>query len=299
MNSFRKGFALSIVLWIVAVILLGIAYIASLSKDNLELAIMLKDKLNTQIVAKNYLEALKYYILTANYDGQKLINSFDKPKLPTSIIVDGREYIIDNVKISLYDDSSLVRPYNLSLFLPKNNDRELTFTIKDSLLDWMDEDNKARLNGAESTYYSIVNKLGYYPSNINSLQSINELRLIRGIKDINENEWLRKKKEISIKNGRINFMLISKEYLKLLLKLSNEEVEELIKIRESDPIKYHYLILNQQNFNDEYMGFWLSKVIHIKIQVKKNKARSKLNTVIYFNILNTKKPFYIDSYRLY
>ncbi len=51
-------------------------------------------------------------------------------------------------------------------------------TLTDSLLDWVDEDDLERLNGAESDYYE-NGENGYRPPN-EALQSWEELRLIKG-----------------------------------------------------------------------------------------------------------------------
>ena len=298
MTKARKGFALSIVLWIVAVLLLGIAYISALSKEHLKISYALNDKLTTQIMAKSYLEALKYYILTANFDGDKFINSVTKPLLPQKITLDGRVYLLGDVYISLRDISGMIQPYSLATVVTKSDERELYFTIRDSLLDWIDVDNIPKLNGAESAYYQLQQSLDYQPANILSLQNVDELRLIKGIKDLKTKRWHHLKKNITYKSSRINFMLINTNYLKSILKITLLEAENLINLREINREKFISIVEKNKNFNGYMMGFWISKVVKITIVSIKNLAKTKLQTTLHFEKTG-KKSYTISAFKIY
>jgi len=297
MNYKRKGFALSIVLWIVAVLLIGIAFIASLSKESLHISYMLKDKLATQIIAKNYLEALKYHVMTSDCDGMKFINKNPILSLPQEINLDGSEYhISNNITISIQDLSSMVRPYDLYSIVDTIKHRELSFTIKDSIRDWLDVDDNARLNGAESTYYTIQKQLAYRPSNINMFQSFDELKLIKGVRDIDSNIL---KDKITYKTGVINLMLIDAIYLKSLFKISMDEAKKLVLIRQKDDKKFISIIEQNKYFNDSYMWFGISQIVNIKIIAIRHKAKSQLYATLYFAQKEKNRVFYIEGYKIY
>ncbi|NPA60576.1 MAG: hypothetical protein GXO30_08995 [Epsilonproteobacteria bacterium] len=296
MNYKRKGFALSIVLWIVAVLLIGIAFIASLSKESLHVSYMLKDKLATQIIAKNYLEAIKYHVMISDCDGMKLINKNPIFSLPKEINLDGSEYhISNNITISIQDLSSMVRPYDLYSIVDMIKHRELSFTIKDSIRDWLDVDDNVRLNGAESTYYTIQKQLGYRPSNINIFQSLDELKLVKGINDIDENII----EKTTYKEGIINLMLINARYLKALFHISMDEANKLVSMRHKDSKKFVSIIEQNKYFDDSYMWFGISQVVNIKITVMQHKAKSQLYATLYFAQNDKNRVFYIEGYRIY
>jgi len=299
MSKKRNAFALSIVLWIVAVLLLGIAFIASLSKDSLKISYMLKDKLETQIIAKNYLEALKYYIMISDNDGEKLIVTDKVLLLPNEMFLDGRLYKIGNISISLEDLSSMIRPNDLSSIIGEVNDRELSFIIRDSINDWLDLDDNVRLNGAESGYYKIKNKFAYKPSNINLFQSIGELKLVRGIDNIDRKIWANIKNKVTYKEGIINLRLIDIRYLASIFHIDIQEAKEWIKLRKRNMSKFISMVEQNKYFNDGYMWFGISKIIRIKISVIKNKSKTNLYTTFYFDSKDKIKVFYIDEYKIY
>jgi len=299
MNYKREGFALSIVLWIVAVLLIGIAFIASLSKESLHVSYMLKDKLATQIIAKNYLEAIKYYVMVSDNNGDRFICKNPILSLPKELLLNGHIYNLGEVTISLQDLSGLIRPNMIPTIIDKNIHRELSFIVRDSIQDWLDKDDDTRLNGAESSYYNIKENFSYRPANIKMFQSLDELKLVRGIKDIDSKTWQYIEDRVTYKDGSINLMLIDARYLSFLLHITLAEAKELLKIRELNHNKFMYLVGNNKYFDDSYMDFGISKIINIYITVTKKEVQTKLYVTLYIEELDKTKLFYIDGYRIY
>jgi len=296
----KKAFALSIVLWIVMILFLSIVFIASISKDNLNNTYMLKDKLNSQIILNNYFEALKYYILTSTNNGRLLSNNENILELPNSIIVDGRDYKINkNITISVQDVSSLVSYTKLYTFLDVKKYHELYISLIDTINDWLDIDNIQKLNGAESSYY-IKHKFAYIVPNVNLLQSIDELKLIKGVRELGILYGKDYKKEVTYRYTHINFLLIDKKRLASLLHLTLTESTYLIQLRDKNYKQFINIIEKNKYFNDSYMDFSLSYIFRIKIRVKlDSNVQSKLSTVIYTNKQETDKILNIDNYKIY
>ncbi|MCF6207578.1 MAG: type II secretion system protein GspK [Sulfurovum sp.] len=294
----RKGFALSIVLWIVAGLLLGIAYIGSLSKENLHLNRMLQDKLASQIMAENYLQALKFYMATADYDSQKLVNRLNEPKLPEEIYLDGRTYVLGDVTVSLRDFSGMLSPAVLYKSLTQPSQRELRFTIRDSLADWLDTDNVVRLNGAERAYYRLQQGAAYQPANMPFLQSLDELRLIKGIRDIDPKKWSSWKKQIAYRPKGVNYMLVGADYLSALLGISLDEAKVLVELREKDKVAFGSTVRRYAGFNDDILDMRISKRVKIIITAKKGLSKSRLEVTLDYNGIN-QKLFTVSDYRVY
>ncbi len=301
----RDGFALAIVLWIVAALLVGVAYISSLSRDTVQLSYNLKDKLNSKIIAQNYLEALKFYILTGNYDNRSIINNMKTPKLPTQLVVDGRVYKVKNVTIKLQDASGMINVFYpdaqlIAKMATRSDERERFYSIKDSVKDWIDTDNNVRLNGAEKAYYQLKKDLKYQPSNVTTIQSVAELHLIKGFRDLSKQQWSELKNTLYAQsNGAmVNLTLANKKYLINLLKLNPLEADALLQYREKDLQKFMKLVVKNKNYNDESMGFYLSYIIKIEITAKINKAKTKIITMINFRP-HSKQAYQTLFYKIY
>jgi len=292
-NNNKNAFVLSIVLWIVAAILVGVTAIAMFSKDSVSLSTKLNYKLQARLSAQSVLEALKFYIATANYDNNSLINANFTNftyKLPKKIVLDGRSYMLDkNITIKLQDTSSLVNVLTSSCdtiaFLATTpTQRALRHTISGSIADWRDTDNMTRLNGAENPTYEFKKKVTYKARNSDAIQDSQELRLINGIDTIPQVQWQNLRKMLYYgRTGVINLALINSYYLSFLLQIDNSYAKTLIDIRSEDMNKFIKIVSALPKFNDGYMGFYISKQFKIEIVVNKSGARSILKTLIDFH----------------
>jgi len=300
----KKAFALSIVLWIVIALLFGATTIAILSKDTLYLTKGVDDKLASQMTAQDILELIKFYVLTADYDSTSFKNiNVDKLNyaFPKKIVLDNRWYDInDEIKIRFQDTSSLVNVFlpqsqyiaNLATSLAERTER---FIIEDSILDWIDEDDKVRLNGAEKFTYLLKNKSEFKPRNSPAIQSIHELKLINGISKLSNADWLKLQKRLYYGRGSMkNLMLIDKKFLSLLLKINKDKASSYTDLRAKDEDKFKKLVLNENAYYDEEMGFFISRELIIEIVVTKNIAQSRLKTIIDFK--PRKYQLYSTSY---
>ena len=299
----KNAFALPIVMWIVAALLLGITFIITLSKDNISLTQSVNNKLKARIIAENYLEVLEYYVLTANYDSLKLINNvkFKNYELPKEIFLDGREYNSSNVSYSLRDTSMMLNVLSPDTqMIAKLANIKMYNSLNDSLLDWVDMDDKVRLNGAEESYYEKNQQVNYKPRNFSAIQSVDELKLVKGFASLKSKSFKRLKRYLyfSSNGSNVNLALIDAYYLSRLLKINIYTAQELEKLKMKDYRKFQKYIQNLKSYNDGYMGFALSKQIKFSIQVKIGMSRVLLNTIIDFrrNILN---HILVESYEVY
>ena len=302
----RGAFALSIVLWIVAALLLGIAFIVNVSKENLILTKELHNKLDARLEAESVLEALKYIVLTSNYDNNSLLLNANTPyKFPKKIILDGRKYKLSNeISISLQDASSMLNVIYpnrnlIASFLTINNERELLYTIKDSIKDWEDKDNIVSLNGAESSFYNLKKGLNFRPRNSAALQSVNELRLINGINSISEKRWKSLKKYFYFgSSATVNLTLLDSTYLGKLLKLDFIDAKILHRYEMNDIKKFMEYARKNKNFDEDSMSFALSFKIKIDIIVKNHTSVSRLHAFIDFKSMS-KNALSVEKFEIY
>ena len=295
----RHAFALAIVLWIVAALLFGTAMLASLSKDVQSLTRGVDHKLKTQIIAQDFLEHLKFYILTADYTSDTLINnalSDSFYKLPQVLYVDGREYALgEQILFSITDTSMLVSMQGTNspeiAYLATNSDqRQLRFVIDDSIADWTDKDNVVSLNGAEASRYEQKN-LKFTIRNDNAIQDISELKIINGMDYLSSEEWSALASYLYYGRGtQVNLGLLDSKRLAFVLKITKEKAESLIRLRESNFNEFILEVSEMKAFNDEAMGFFQSKQYKITIVAKDADAKSVIETLIDFKL--TKEKLY-------
>ena len=287
----REGFALAIVLWIVAALLAGIAYFSFFSKENLQITKELDNKLKAKLQAQSLLEALKYYILTADFDSRSVKNDLkiNSLTLPRQIILDGREYnITKEISISLQDTSSLIDVFSpnttlIAKMATDQNKRELFYTLRDSIRDWMDDDNVVSLNGAEEAYYKLKKNLLYGPRNSPAIQSINELRLIKGFDEMSNRQWESLSRYLHYGgDSYINLALLDDKYLGKLLDLNFLEAHTLKTLRDKDLEKFKYMIRKLKNYNDEVMTFFPSFNIKIDLSMRFFNTESIISSTIRF-----------------
>ncbi len=305
----RSAFALSIVLWIVAALLAGIAFFSAIAKDNILITKGIDSKLQSELTAESILELLKYYITTASYDDRALHNTYRDTQytLPPKIILDGREYTVTkNIKISLHDTSSMLNAFYpreemMGYLIGGKQHRQRFYTITDALKDWKDSDNIVSLNGAEEAYYKLYKGANFGPRNSPALQGIGELRLVKGIDIVPLEQWRRVKKYLyyGSSNPNINLSLIDTTILQYLFHLNTFESDRLDKLRMQQPVKFKYEMRNNPLFDEYLMGFSLSMNIMIRIEVDFQDARTILETLIQFHLDDPAQEWITESYRIF
>jgi len=94
-------------------------------------------------------------------------------------------------------------------------------------------------------------------------------------------------------------MLINnKRYLATLLGSDEEFIGKMLELRKTEPSKFRKTISTLPNYNDDYMGFWLSKQFYIEIRVQQGEARTILNAMISFKQIN-ERPYMTISFIMY
>jgi len=292
----KNAFAFSITLWIVASLLLATVVILRFAKDEVSLSRALNNKLQTQVEAKSVLEALKFYVPTAKLTSTSLKNglleNFKYP-FPLDLIVDGREYNLSkNITISLEDISGLQNliyaPANVvAKVLTTQQNEAFGKVLEASLKDWRDQDNVVHVNGAEQSSYA---KRGEYfkVRNNSAIQDIHELTIINGFKNVNFNMI---EENFTLGRGAgMNLMLIkNRRYLAHILNVDENFVSRLLELRKSEPKKFKKTVESLDGFDDDYMGFWLSKHFRIVIKVTKGKAKTVLKANVSFKPHNNRQ----------
>lgn len=303
----KNAFVLSIVLWIVAAILIGITAISIFSRDSITLSKELNYKLKTRLRSQDILEVIKYYVLTANYDNISLINqdftNFTY-KIPSRIILDGRWYAIDKFsKISLQDTASMVNVLTypaqiIAALATTNQQKPLSYTIEDSIKDWRDKDNFTRLNGAENSTYTTQKNKKFKARNADAIQDKAELRLINGIDKLSKKQWNKLKERIYFgRSSGVDLALIDAKYLAYLLDISDSYAKTLIELRQEDINKFIKQVSNLKKFEYGLMGFSIAHQYKIKIITKIGDATTQIQTLIDFNP-TIKKIFTMENYEI-
>jgi len=294
----KKAFAFSFSMWIIASLLFATVIILRFAKEEVKLSTALKDKTESNLIASNILEFLKFYVPTANSEYITLENSLLEGKtpykFPSQLRVDGREYNLSkSISLSVKDTSGLENVmYSSASLISKllSSDRTTQAILKDSLKDWRDEDNIARVNGAEQNSYEkvVVRDNG-------AIQDVDELQTINGF---NQLPLDRIKEYLYYGRGSgLNMLLIeNKSYLALLLNISEEEAQNLLEIKKESIKRFRKALEQIEGYNDEYMGFYMSKQFLVNIVAVKGEAMSSISTIISFKQLSN-RPYMTIEYR--
>jgi general secretion pathway protein K len=306
MSKNKKGFALSIVLWIVLILLGATSFIIHLAKEMLNNARDVENKLLSRLEAESIYEQMKFLILVSKNNGDTYIPLIKLPQnslyhYPEKIKANGYEYGLNrNSRIHIKDTSGMINVFYapaswLAGTFWSMSDRELRYVMIDSVKDWRDQDNIPRLNGAEFAYYKLKNKQLYGPRNMDAIQDVSELRLIRGFRNMNSEKW--KKVVQNLYYGRtseINLLLQPKGMLIHLLGVTPVYADQLIQLRNEDKKEFQKIVKMLPLFDDEYMGFYLSREVLLDISVQKGNAKSNIKALLVFN-LKKEKPFTVIS----
>lgn len=203
MSSDRRGFALIIVLWALALLTTLVMSFALFTRQEAMGARNFKEETGAYYAAlSGYEDAVKYLagdkdlmVDTADENGNLLT---DKER--DGISGEKKEGNYD-IKIRVTDEESRL---NINTIKPEVFRRALEYAgipdeeldeISDSVQDWKDADDAHHLMGAESDYYESLS-LPYKAKNA-PLDSVEELLLVKGMK----REYLYPKKEGTEKNS--------------------------------------------------------------------------------------------------
>lgn len=128
-----------------------------------------------------------------------------------------------------------IRREQLQLLIEKrlgpDPDYEQVQELLDAWADWTDLNDGTSLNGAEKEYYESLDP-PYSPRNNGELDSVEELRLIRGFDELFKDVNLEAAFTIYGSGQNVNLNLATREAMQLLPGLTDEYIEEIIAYRE-------------------------------------------------------------------
>ncbi len=168
----------------VVIITVGVGF-NWLVKEHMRAAEALKKKTEAMLDARSNHDLLIYSILSGQvtqkgivlYKGVELLGVVSLPLNSTKTVLNER------IAVRLQDSNGLVSLTGfdrgtMSRLIGQFSDDTRASIVADSLLDWIDQDNLVRLNGAEEQFYRGENKPG--PRNY-PLQYKEEISMIRGM----------------------------------------------------------------------------------------------------------------------
>ncbi len=184
--SQNSGSAIIIALIISLIAMAITLFVIGVNKSIVESSDMLLDKLNAKFRAESLINKIGFYVSTGRFTSDSVENPSVKG-LPVKMSINGSLQKIDNnTEVTIRDAGSMmsiwaINPKVISNLLKLDNvSSQKIAVIKDSIMDWIDKDNLIHLNGAEAQYYK-GKGYKYLPRNSFGIQSVYELKLVRGI----------------------------------------------------------------------------------------------------------------------
>jgi hypothetical protein len=289
----RGGYALSIVLWIVAALLVGSATTLYFVKNGLRTSKLIEQKINAQLLAENTFELLQFYLKKGECSDNYVESALPKEAgevFPKKMYVDGRKIVLKNgVTVTLKDTGMLfgvMAPPTgemAQLAWPGNPRKQRIGAA--AYLDWTDADSEVRLYGAEDQYY-LRNGASVFPRNHYSPQALEELQAMRGYSDMNESRWEQFSQRLYVgANAFLNLMTVDDAMLACALDISREEAEALTGIRGNDPLRFKQRIQHLPAFDDTRFKFGPTKQFVITIHASVGEAVAVIESVIDVNYI--------------
>lgn len=289
-NTNSQAYVLPIVLFMVIILISGALFALHIAKQDIDNTARLVDTAQAQLEAESQLEVIKFYAASGHFipnriDNNALIST--TPSYPESLYLDNREHnITANLSIHLQDTAGLLNATHpdattIATLLDNTNKFDTISTLEDSISDWYDSDDFHRTNGAEENYYR-EQHMAYGPRNTLISQSVDELRLIRGIHDLSEAQWnYLRQFLISTPSSDFNVMTAPPQILAAKLRLPLKELEGLTQLRKRDPDDFlQRIALISTQYNNETMGSFPSKYILVHITATRNNAKITLKALI-------------------
>lgn len=292
----RQGYALSIVLWIVAAMGAITLFLTSFTKERIKIASGIEAKLQATIKTQESLDLILFYGSTGKFYLNQIRNEhLTEYNLSNQLFIDGRSFQHSDSNITLTDGGAL---YNLlypyAHLIAKDLDNE--YVVKDSIYDWIDDDIFLKLNGAEDDYYKQISDESYEARDKRAIQDVAELALIKGV-DKKKLDKIREK-FLYTQVVRVNLTTINPQKLQHILNLPNEGIQELLQLKKENIIafirKVNQYSIGNDNFIDLY-GYTPSKSLQVNITSKVGNATSKINATI--ELHRKGKERYIYNYK--
>ncbi len=296
----NEGSAMIIVL-IIFIISFAISYFEiKTSKLTLESTEMLINKLHAIFGAESEIEKLKFYISTGQLYKNKIINR-SLPNTPDKLYLDGRIQKLDKHSTIIMTDSgnklnlnSINKKIMLNLLKLKGLKEKAAVSAVNSILDWYDLNSTPRFGGAEIDFYKRKG-MNYKPRNCSCIQSIYELRLIKGLNDPKVFNFIKNYLIIS-PYWHINLNTVDEYMLSAILGIPLTISKSLIKLRSLNNSLTPYDIRRILGYEPPILSDYLlisespTFVIDIKVNFRFNDAKEEKECVIFFKQDN-KTPY--------
>jgi len=301
----KKGFALALTLWIVAIMSLVTALYLTYGQKIVNKTIQLNKKLEITLEAESIVEVLKFYGATGYFYKNKVINvKLQKVfnTLPTQLYIDSRINYWKNSKIILEDSSSLININDKEAFVKylsfeNNNIKDNKGIIQDSMKDWLDVDEFSSLNGAEALFYKNQKK-AYTSRNEEYFSSVEEVFLLRGLNNysIDKQRELQKKLILLDYSSR-NILTMDMNTLFKVYQLSISELEQLKEAKKESLNSFLTLFnsFNKGNENYELDGFIPSNILRITVKSTLDNISKNITLLVSFKV-NKENSFQVLEY---
>ncbi len=245
----QSGAILILVLWLVALMSLLIATLAS--EVRLSAKAVFYNQGNVQVWAKTlqalHLAEMELMIQRMPLPPEELQKPLSERVNPLARF-NGQVLTLSNptpkgVTVRIYDHAGKINVRNLNDSLLSEwlrerigeDDPERLGSLLDAWRDWKDRDDLKRLNGAEKAYYEKLDP-PYEPRN-NLFETLEEIRLIKGFDELLQNLDLNTLFTIYGGTYRVNPNFAPPEVLRLIPGMTGEAVSQIISLREEQDIK--------------------------------------------------------------
>ena len=297
----KRGFALALTLWIVAILMVTSILFLEYSKKTVEKSKALNKKLELTIETESLFELLKFYLSTGKFSKNEIHNELLTPFMPTFsnfIKIDSTPYQWRNCKIILQDTAGLLSLEDRNAivnYIQFNNVVKNNVSVDKKIIDWLDRDTLETINGGESGIYRQYN---YSPRNQGYFAAVDELFLIKGLNDLNSTNILSK---YLVKSDlrRRNILTMDEVLLKSIYGISDIEIKQLIKLRRRGDFKKlfsFFATINKKIYSEERDGGYPSNILKVTIVCSENSIKKKIIVLVDFN-KKSKKAIEILNYK--
>ena len=242
MPSNERANILISVLWVITILVVIVAGMSFEARSDVDRTILLRDRAKAYWMARGAVERVKF-----EYAQEKLADNsgfvqdnryqFNFPEGEASCIL-----LSNSSKASINTTDRIIWEKLLQFYGLEGQELEEAI---DAVLDWRDEDDSLRPNGAENDYYQGLEP-PYLPRN-GPFQSLEELMLVRGVtegmfhgtfRDGVHKPGLKEMLNVSGPvSSRFDINSAPKGILMAFLEIDETAAEELIRVREEQPFE--------------------------------------------------------------
>jgi len=299
----RKGFVLSLVLWITAAMMLLSVLFIRMTKEETAIYKQIHYRTKLKFQTSALFEKLCFYAATGKFHQNTLSNRLDP--FPKELKLDGTEYNVTQkgtfCQYSLFDQSGLfnlrflLTPYAAQKLIEQSTGKAYPF--QDIYLDWIDKYDSARLNGAEKNDYLLS---GYknFPPNYNAFQQRDAMKQLKDFNKFDENISKKIRQNFTTYgNVALNIMLLNRVRLQALFpQLGKNEITRLLTLQKEKPDQYlHYF--TSSSYTQDVYGLFPAKVVRIIVKCQHKNVKTKIKAIIDFRATNAKSWAILEMYK--